>query len=121
MLALSALAGLLVTGCGDDDSSASGTPAARGKAVYERSCAACHGVDLRGTGRGPSQFSEVYNPGHHPDASYRAAIANGVSAHHWNFGPMPPVPGLSADDVTAVIAYIRQQQTKHGFEPYPPP
>lgn len=114
------LAGLVVSACGDD-ATESGGPSSKGKALYERSCAACHGADLRGTARGPSQFSQVYAPDHHPDASYRAAIANGATAHHWNFGPMPPVPGLSADDVTAIIAYIREQQTKHGFEPYPPP
>jgi hypothetical protein len=62
----------------------------------------------------------VYAPDHHPDAAYRSAIADGAAAHHWNFGDMPPVNGLSSGEVELVIAYIRQQQQERGFEPYPP-
>lgn len=89
-----------------------------GSAVYAARCAICHGADLRGTERGPSQLSEVYKPGHHPDASYRTAIERGAPAHHFDFGDMPPVPGLSPAEVDAVIAYIRAEQVRQGFEPY---
>jgi len=110
---------------GGDDSSEGGADAAidlaRGQTVYGAKCAMCHGADLRGTTRGPSQLSKVYEPSHHADGAYRAAIRNGVRAHHWNFGNMPAVGGLSDDDVENVIAYIRSEQQKHGFEPYPPP
>lgn len=111
------------TGGGDSDTAADATRASsggKGAQVYARSCAQCHGADLRGTTRGPSQFSEVYEPGHHPDASYRSAIVNGVAAHHWAFGDMPPVEGLDGTEIDAVIAYIRGRQTDHGFEAYPP-
>jgi mono/diheme cytochrome c family protein len=97
-----------------------GVDLARGKTVYGAKCAPCHGSDLRGTSRGPSQLSKVYEPSHHADGAYRAAIRNGVRAHHWNFGPMPAVPGISDADVENVIAYIRSEQQKQGFEPYPP-
>jgi cytochrome c1 len=63
----------------------------------------------------------VYEPGHHPDDSFRAAVAEGAVAHHWDFGDMPPVPGLTDDEVDQIIAFIREQQELHGFEPYPPP
>lgn len=99
--------------------SAAGDTAA-GADVYADSCAACHGTDLRGTSRGPSHLSEVYEPGHHPDESFRAAIANGSRQHHWNFGDMPPVAGLDDDEVDAVIAYVRDVQQREGLEPYPP-
>lgn len=105
-------------GCGSD---ASTTPAtadasAQGAEVYASSCASCHGADLRGTEKGPSQLSIVYEPNHHGDDSYRSAIANGAPQHHWNFGDMTPVEGLSDDDVEAVIAYIRSEQQRQGFE-----
>jgi len=69
---------------------------------------------------GPSQLSIVYEPNHHPDESFRAAIRDGVSPHHWDFGPMPAVSGLDDDEITAIIAYIREIQQREGFEPYPP-
>ena len=104
--------------CGSD---ASTTPATangsgQGAEVYASSCASCHGADLRGTEKGPSQLSIVYEPNHHGDDSYRSAIANGAPQHHWPFGDMPRVEGLSDDDVEAVIAYIRSEQQRQGFE-----
>lgn len=107
--------------CSDGDGTdATAGSASEGAALYEQSCASCHGSDLRGTDRGPSHLSQVYEPGHHPDASFRAAITNGARAHHWSFGDMPPVEGLSDDDVDLIIGYVRDQQNEHGFEPYPP-
>ena len=94
--------------------------AALGAEVYAESCASCHGADLRGTDRGPSHLSTVYEPGHHSDESFRAAIRDGAPQHHWRFGDMPPVEGLDDDQIDAVIAYVREVQEREGFEPYPP-
>lgn len=91
-----------------------------GAEVYAASCASCHGADLRGTDRGPSHLSIVYEPAHHTDEGFRSAIANGSPQHHWSFGPMPAVAGLSEQDVDAVIDFVRAQQVEQGFEPYPP-
>lgn len=101
-------------------SSPAATTAGGGAALYARSCASCHGSDLRGTSKGPSHLSQVYAADHHSDASFRAAITRGVRAHHWNFGDMQPVPGLSATEMDQVIAYVREQQAAHGLDPYPP-
>jgi len=90
-----------------------------GAAVYAQRCASCHGADLNGTDKGPSHRSKVYEPGHHNDASFRSAILNGAPAHHWDFGDMAPVVGLSEQEITAVIAYIRETQRREGFIPYP--
>lgn len=87
-----------------------------GSEVYANNCASCHGADLRGTDKGPSQLSIVYEPNHHPDDAYRSAIANGAPQHHWTFGNMPPVEGLSGEEVEAVIAFIRAEQERLGFE-----
>ncbi len=93
---------------------------AAGQELYEARCAECHGVDLRGTDQGPSHLSEVYEPNHHADAAFLLAVQRGSRAHHWNFGDMAPVPGLDADDVAAITAYVRSVQQEEGFEPYPP-
>jgi mono/diheme cytochrome c family protein len=114
----------LVAACGGGGGSSSGSDAApnvaRGQQLYGGACAMCHGVDLRGTSRGPSQLSKVYEPSHHPDEAYRLAVKNGVRAHHWRFGDMPSLPAFPDDAIRDVIAYIRSEQQKQGFEPYPP-
>ena len=109
---------------GDAIESTSATPAApeliaTGADLYAASCAECHGADLRGTDRGPSHLSIVYEPNHHSDAAFLLAVKNGVRAHHWDFGPMLPIEGLSEEDVAAIVAYVRDVQSQEGFEPYP--
>jgi hypothetical protein len=65
-------------------------------------------------------LSVVYEPNHHSDDAFRFAAANGVQAHHWNYGNMEPVDGLTDAEVDAIIAYVRAVQEREGFEPYPP-
>ena len=43
------------------------------------------------------------------------ATRGGVRAHHWSFGDMPPVPGLSDDEVQQVICYVREVQRANGL------
>lgn len=93
---------------------------AAGVDLFQANCSACHGTDLRGTGSGPSLLSEVYVPSHHADGSFLVAVTAGSPQHHWDFGPMPPVAGLSEADVAAITAFVREQQRVEGFEPYPP-
>ena len=93
---------------------------AAGDLLYLSSCAACHGVDLRGTSTGPSHLSVVYEPNHHGDFAFVSAARNGVRQHHWPFGDMEAVPGLSDEDLEAIVAYVRETQRVEGFEPYPP-
>lgn len=116
-LAAVVLVGAL-SACGADTATpaASGADLARGAEVYAQTCASCHGADLRGTEEGPSHLSIVYEPNHHGDAAFRSAIANGAPQHHWNFGPMPAIDGLASDDVEAVIAFVRSEQEREGFE-----
>lgn len=92
----------------------------KGADIFQSSCAACHGADLRGTNSGPSLLSIVYEPAHHGDAAFLVAIQVGVRSHHWDFGDMAPIEGLSEQDIEAVIAYVRENQRVEGFEPYPP-
>ena len=123
-LASAVVTGLLVmvaVSCNGSPDSESPQSGAQGAELYQANCASCHGADLRGTELGPSQLSIVYEPSHHPDDSYRSAIANGVGQHHWNFGNMPALPGLSDTDVDEIIAFIRSEQERQGFEPYERP
>lgn len=87
-----------------------------GAAVYQQYCAECHGVDLRGTDKGPSQLSIIYEPNHHGDYAYRVAIREGTREHHWWFGDMPPVEGITDLEIEKVISYIRAEQERLGFE-----
>jgi len=91
-----------------------------GAVVYEASCAACHGGDLRGTDTGPSLLSVVYEPNRHSDVAISLATQVGTRQHHWGFGAMAPIEGLSDDDVEAIIAFVRETQRTEGFEPFPP-
>ncbi|NND85400.1 MAG: hypothetical protein HKN46_09655, partial [Acidimicrobiia bacterium] len=51
---------------------------------------------------------------------FALAARNGVRAHHWTFGDMAPVEGLTDADLEAIVAFVREQQRVNGFEPYPP-
>ncbi|MGK2950393.1 MAG: c-type cytochrome [Acidimicrobiales bacterium] len=88
---------------------------ALGAQVFSASCATCHGPELLGTFVGPPLVDEIYAPDHHDDDAIRAAIANGVEPHHWDFAAMPPIPGLDAAEVDAVIGHIRAVQGEAGI------
>ena len=49
-----------------------------------------------------------------PSAVQRA-VARGVRAHHWRFGDMPRVEGLTRGDVAAIVAYVRELQRANGI------
>ncbi len=88
---------------------------AQGKRLFEKNCASCHGLDLKGTDKGPPFLHPVYEPSHHGDASFQVAVRNGSRAHHWKFGDMPPVANVSADDVAHITSYVRIQQRLVGI------
>lgn len=93
------------------------TNAAVGRNVFEAKCAACHGADAAGrNGIGPPLIHPYYRPGHHPDIAFFMAAKNGVQAHHWRFGNMPPVQGLTDGDIKTVVAYIRELQRVNGID-----
>jgi mono/diheme cytochrome c family protein len=104
--------------CGDDAPDAGGP--VDGAAVYEARCASCHGGDLGGGALGPSLRSELYGPDRFEDDRIRASISKGVEQVNWEFGPMPMVSGLSAAEVDAVVAHVREVQAAEGLEPFPP-
>lgn len=88
------------------------TPAALegGAALFNTHCGSCHGVNAVGTDRGPALLHDVYRASHHGDAAFELAVRNGVRAHHWRFGDMPPVPQVNTTEVAQVTAYVRWLQ-----------
>ena len=86
-----------------------------GAALFGMTCVACHGAGAVGTVLGPPLVHQLYEPGHHSDHSIRSAVQNGVPAHHWTFGDMPPVVGLSEAQVDKIICYIRELQLAEGI------
>ena len=87
----------------------------QGEALFEANCAVCHGEAASGTHQGPPLVHIYYEPNHHADAAFYLAVAQGVRAHHWNFGHMPPVHGLSEEEVTEIIRYLRWLQREAGI------
>ena len=89
--------------------------AVAGQQVFNTTCVLCHGVNAAGTNQGPPLVHKIYEPGHHADFTFRNAVSQGVPAHHWNFGNMPPVPGVSEEQVEQVICYVRELQRANGI------
>lgn len=104
----------LASGCGGDERTGPEL-VTEGRELFESSCAACHGLDLRGTSDGPPFLDPIYAPNHHPDEAFYSAAENGVQQHHWNFGPMPAQPRFSEADLQAIIAYVRSRQQEAGI------
>ena len=86
-----------------------------GEELFNANCSLCHGMAAAGTSQGPSLIDRIYHPGHHPDLSFRNAVRQGVQQHHWFFGDMPPVAGVSSDDVEKIICYVREMQRANGI------
>ncbi len=87
-----------------------------GKRAFEAKCVVCHGVNAAGqVGVAPPLVHKIYEPSHHGDESLQRAVSLGVRAHHWRFGNMPAVEGLTRGDVAMVAIYIRELQRANGI------
>jgi len=90
--------------------------AALGKRAFDAKCASCHGENAAGqNGVAPPLVHKIYEPSHHSDEAFQMAAKNGVRAHHWRFGNMPPVPGLTRGDVQYIARYVRELQRENGI------
>jgi mono/diheme cytochrome c family protein len=91
-------------------------PALAGEALFNRSCATCHGTNAAGQdGIAPPLVHKIYEPSHHADASFYLAAKNGVRAHHWSFGNMPAVEDVTDTEIEKIIAYVRELQRANGI------
>jgi cytochrome c len=90
--------------------------AALGQTIFENICSTCHGRNGSGNAEaGPPLIHKIYEPSHHGDESFQRAVALGVKSHHWKFGNMPAIKGLTRGDVAMVTEYIRQIQRANGI------
>ncbi|MDE0137973.1 MAG: cytochrome c [bacterium] len=89
--------------------------AREGAELFTANCSECHGPTAGGSSQGPPLVHKIYEPGHHADFSFVRAVETGSPQHHWNFGDMEPVPGLSPEDLNKVICYVRELQYANGI------
>lgn len=132
-LLAAALLGWLALGCGengdpeyassgeDDFATADATvphlsdTAVQGEALFAANCSECHGLNAAGSSEGPPLVHKIYEPGHHADVSFLLAVRQGVRQHHWDFGNMDPVAGVSDQDVKNIVCYVRELQYANGI------
>lgn len=87
-----------------------------GKHEFDANCAKCHGANAAGQeGVAPPLVHMIYEPNHHADQSFYLAAKQGVRAHHWPFGNMPPVEGITDSQLSKIVAYIRTLQRANGI------
>ncbi len=89
--------------------------AKQGEANFNENCAACHGINVAGTENGPTLIHTLYRVGHHPDGAFVSAARSGVIAHHWQFGNMPPVEGITDETLGPILVYLREIQRANGI------
>ena len=91
--------------------------ATEGGTLFNRSCASCHGTNAVGqNGVAPPLVHIIYEPNHHGDASFYRAAKNGVQAHHWNFGNMPAIEGITDPELEKIVLYVRELQRANGIQ-----
>lgn len=89
--------------------------ALEGRSLFDGNCAVCHGAKAAGTDQGPPLIHRIYEPSHHADYAFQMAVRNGVRAHHWRFGNMPPVSGMTENQIGWITAYVREIQEANGI------
>lgn len=88
---------------------------ARGQILFEKYCSSCHGVKLDGTEKGPPLIHPFYKPSHHGDKSFYVAALKGSKQHHWEFGDMLPVAGITPKKMDAIVPYVRYYQKQKNL------
>lgn len=87
-----------------------------GQQAFEANCAKCHGLNAAGQGGvAPPLIQKIYEPSHHGDAAIARAAKLGAQQHHWPFGDMPPVAGITDAEIAVITAYIRAVQRANGI------
>ncbi|MEE8188267.1 MAG: c-type cytochrome [Kiloniellales bacterium] len=86
-----------------------------GKLNYDLYCSSCHGKTARGSDKGPTFISRIYHPGHHGDKSFFVAPKQGTREHHFKFGEMKPVKGVTDAQLSTILDYVRAVQKANGL------
>lgn len=86
-----------------------------GETAFNENCAACHGKNATGSDQGPPLIHKFYSSKRHADFAFVIAAKSGVRAHHWRFGSMPPIEGITDEEIAAIVKYVREIQTANGI------
>lgn len=88
-----------------------------GMRAYRRACARCHGDIAQGKdGIAPPLVHVIYGQAALSDAAVEKAMRQGVGAHHWPFGNMPAIEGLSDQQIVDIIQFLRALQQANGID-----
>ena len=87
-----------------------------GVLLFATNCAGCNGQEAAGNDKGPPLVHKIYESSHHGDEAFFRAVRGGVRPHHWSFGAMPSIPGVSEDEVRRIVAYVRGLQRAAGIQ-----
>ena len=87
-----------------------------GGLAFIKNCSQCHGMFGGGTDNGPPLIHKIYEPNHHGDFAFLRAVRQGVRAHHFRFGDMPPQPQVTDAEVSAIVKFVREVQRANGIE-----
>ena len=87
----------------------------RGQILYEKYCSSCHGAQLNGSDKGPPLIHPFYKPSHHGDRAFYYAALKGTRQHHWEFGNMPPVVGVTTKKMDSIVPFVRYYQKQKGL------
>lgn len=88
---------------------------AKGVKLFSEHCSICHGKALEGSTTGPPLLHPFYKESHHSDSAFYRAALKGVTAHHWEFGNMPPVKNMTIEKMDSIIPFIRWYQKEKGL------
>ena len=88
---------------------------AKGQMLYEKYCSGCHGLQLEGSDQGPPLVHAFYKPSHHGDESFYRAALQGTRQHHWDFGDMKPVEGITPKKMDSIVPFVRFYQQQKGL------
>ena len=87
-----------------------------GQSLYEKNCSSCHGTWGDGSDKGPPLMHKLYLPSHHGDQAFYRAAMKGARAHHWGFGDMPAVKGISQRALNKIVPYVRWLQEQSDIK-----
>lgn len=121
MLLVAVTIGTVATGCGPDGGRDDAATVERGRLLYERSCASCHGG---ATGGSISDIPPPHNAEghtwHHGDCVLADIIRDGPAPRPGAPDDFPTMPAfgddLHDDDIDAILAYIRTWWTEEQRE-----
>jgi len=90
--------------------------AVMGQVTFDSNCSGCHGAKAAGTDKGPPLIHKIYEPAHHADFAFQRAVRQGVQSHHWRYGDMKPVEGVTDKQIEWIVQYVREMQRANGIQ-----